>query len=175
MSIQLQNRDRSWLAVAGLALFVVALLAYWVPAGPRKAYLESVIQLSGAKDELETTQLLKLEEELRIQSQQSIRDQLRARPTGFNFFAEVDRTLTDAKLKERAELNKSRVSKEDSPQEMIELRLSGVSIEELVDFLHKVYEKNSIIAVYQMNYLRPASDGRGLECDMTLATIKPGV
>jgi hypothetical protein len=175
MSIQLENRDRSWLAAAGLALFVVLLLAYWVPAGPRKAYLNSLTALSGAQDELDTTQLLKLEEELRIESQQSIRDQLKARPATFNFFAEVDRTLTDAKLKERAELNKSRASKEDSPQEMIELRLSGVSMEELVDFLHRVYEKNSIIAVYQMNYLRPASDGRGLECDMTLVTIKPGV
>ncbi len=175
MSIQLENRDRSWLAAAGLAIFIVALLAYWVPAGPRKAYLNSQVALSGAKDELEMTELLKIEEEQRIASQQSIRDQLRARPASFNFFAEVDRTLTDAKLKERAELSKARTSSEDTPQELIELRLTGVSMEELVDFLHRIYEKNSIIGVYQMNFLRPAGDGRGLECNMTLVTIKPGV
>ena len=117
----------------------------------------------------------RLEQEQRIESQQAIREQLRARPASFNFFTEVDRMVTDASLKARAQLNKTRVSSEAGPQELIELRLTGVSLDELADLLHRVYEKNSLIAVYQMNYLRPSHDGKGLECSITFSTIKPGV
>jgi hypothetical protein len=175
MSLQLENRDRSWLAACGLAVFVVLLAAYWVPTGPRRGYENSVAALESAKEEYEMTQLLEVEENLRIQSQQSIREQLQVRPASFNFFTEVDRTVTEAKLKDRAQLNRVRAAKEETPQDLVELRLTGVSLEEVVDFLHRVYEKNNLIAVHQMNYLRPQSDEQGLECSITLATIKPGV
>lgn len=173
MAIQIENRDRSWLALCGLAVFVVLLAAWWVPAGPRRAYLASRSAVSSAQAELETTQLSKAEETMRIESQQTIRELLRTRPASFNFFTLVDQTLTEAKLKERAELNRARSGQQENPQEMLELRLTGVSLEELVDFLHRIYEKNSLIAVYQMNFLRPARDGHGLECNITLVTIKP--
>lgn len=175
MSMQLESKDRSWLAVCGLAIFLVLMMAWWVPAGPRRNYLESESALSSAREELELTKLLKLEEEMRVASEKPILERLSVRPASFNFFTLVDQTLTEAKLKERAELNKVRVSSDASPQELLELRLNGVSLTELVDFLHRVYEKESLVAVYQMNYLRPARDGRGLECNITLATIKPGV
>ena len=175
MSLQIDSKDRSWLAVCGLALFVVGLMAWWVPTGPRKQYLDSKAALAGAKEELELSQLLKLEEEMRVASERPILERLRTRPATFNFFTLIDQTLSEAKLKERAELNKVRVSNEDSPQELLELRLNGVTLEELVDFLHRVYEKQSLVAVYQMNYLRPGRDGKGLECNITFATIKPGV
>jgi hypothetical protein len=175
MAIQLEAKDRSLVSVCGLAVFIVLLAAWWVPSGPRRAYAQSMQALAAAQAELETTQLMKAEETMRIESQQSIREALRVRPASFNFFTLVDQTLTEAQLKERAELNRARAGNQDTPQEMLELRLSGVSLEELVDFLHRIYEKNSLVAVYQMNFLRPARDGRGLECNITLATIKPVV
>lgn len=173
--MQLENKDRSWLAACGLALFIVLLAAWWVPSGPRKAYLDSQATLESAREELQMTQLLQAEEQLRIEREEPIREQLRARPATFNFFTFIDQTLAESKLKERAELNRVRTNNEASPQELLELRLNGVSLEELVGFLHRIYERNNLVAVYQMNYLRPARDELGLECSITFATIRPGV
>ncbi len=44
-------------------------------------------------------------------------------------------------------------------------------MEELVDFFHELYASGNLVAVYKLDRLRPDTGKKGLECDVTLATL----
>jgi hypothetical protein len=52
--------------------------------------------------------------------------------------------------------------------EVVSVSMTGVGLQELIDFLHAAYSADRPIAVQQLEYLRPARDAKGLDCSMTL-------
>ena len=171
--MEFDTETRNRLAVWLLVLVLIGVMAWWVPAGPRARYIEAREGLEDARLNLQSAQLDQLDEELRLEQQRPIVERLRTRPANFNFFTFLDRTVRDAGLKERAEMSKARApSRESELLELVEVRFSALSLEELVDFMHLVYDANNLIAIYQMNYLRPGRDDQGLECIMTFATLR---
>jgi len=172
-NIQLENDSRSRLAVWALIFLIIAGLAWWVPSGPRAKYLQARTELESAQMNLDLALLNKIDAETRLEQQRPIADRLNTRPANFNFITFLQRTLADTKLQERSGLNQVRRSNEDSELiELVEVKLDSVSLQEIVEFLHRVYDANNLIALHQLSYLRPAPNEQGLECMLTFITLR---
>lgn len=172
-NIELDNESRSKLAVWFLIFVIIAGLAWWVPSGPRAQYMQAREQLEASQMNVDLAMLDKIDAETRIEQQRPIADRLNTRPANFNFITFLQRTLSDVKLQERSSLNQVRRSNQDSEMiELVEVRLNSVSLQELVEFLHRVYDANNLIALHQLSYLRPAANTQGLECMLTFITLR---
>ena len=57
--------------------------------------------------------------------------------------------------------------------ETFRVTLRGMSVEELVSWMHAVHEGAGILLVESVNHLRPASDGQGLDCQMVISKVVP--
>lgn len=172
MKLKLDLREQLGL-VAGLAAFtLVIMLLIYVPSGPMEDYTRTQSNLRQLRNELRLTRIMKAEEQDRLASQEKLMERLAARPTGFNFFSFVNSVLAQKGLTERAELENYRRPANSAKQPMVELTLDGVSLEELVDFLHALYSSKNLVVLYKLDHIEPAGNERGLSCRMVLATIK---
>ena len=172
MKLKLDLREQLGL-VAGLVAFtLVVMLLIYIPSGPMEEYTRSQKNLRQLRNELRLTRLMKLEEQERLRSREKLMEQLAARPSGFNFFSFVNSVLAHSDLTERAQLENYRRPGGSAKQPMVELMLERVSLEELINFLHKLYASENLVVLYKLDHIEPANDERGLNCRMVLATIK---
>lgn len=171
MKLNLDTREKIALGLGLLASLLVVVLAVYVPLGPRKGYIESQQQLDSLKEDLELQLMFKQEESERLEKQKALMERLEERPAAFSLFTHVDNLLTRTGLRGRAQLEQYRPRNASPKQPMVQLRLQNVATKELVDFLHQIYEGNNLVAVYKMDYLRPASNEQGLDCDITFVTL----
>jgi len=171
VTLNLDIREKIALALGLLATVLVMALAIYVPLGPRKGYIESQKELASLKQELEMQLLFRLDEEERLQKQKALMEILEKRRPDFSLFTHVDNLLTATDLRGRAQLEQYRPRNASPKQPMVQLRLKGVSTQEIVDFLHKIYADNNLIAVYKLDYLRAAANEQGLDCDITFVTL----
>lgn len=171
MKISLDIREKIALALGIFALILVLLLAVYVPMVPRKGYLASQEELKSLKEELNMQLLFKLDEAERLAKQKALMDILEKRPADFSLFTFVDTLLNSTGLRGRAQLEQFKPRNASLKQPMVQLRLTGVAMEELVDFLHKIYANDNLIGVYKLDTLRPTPTEKGLDCDITLVTL----
>jgi len=172
MKTSLDAREKLGLVFSGLTLALVLGMLVYVPNGPRKDFLQSQTDLKQARHQLVMTQKMKAEEEARLRSQEALMAKLEARPPTFDFFSFVNRILRQTNLTGRAKLDNYRARTVSPKQPMVQLKLQGVSLKELVDFLHQIYSSGNLVALYKMDRLYPALNNQGLDCDLTLVTLK---
>lgn len=170
--LNLDPRERMGLMLGLLALAVVIGLALYIPAGPKRDYERAQTRLSGLRSDLEMAKLTLLEEEARLQSQQVLKDKLSSRDVDFELLTFLNGLLVEHGLKDRAELGYLRGKNNVPEQPMVDLTLSGVGLKELLDFLHAAFRSGNLIATYKMDTLAPSKSGQGLDCRMTLVTLK---
>lgn len=168
----LDPRERVALGIGGLALFLVLLLAFYIPAGPKLRHERAQNRVADLQAELNLAALTRIEERERLESQEQLRLRLEARPPSFDFFAFINNTLREANLTDRYQLTDYRTRNSSPKQPMVDLRVEGVSLRELVDLLHRLYDSGNLIVLYKMDQLRPAGNGQGLDCQLTLATLR---
>lgn len=171
MNLNLDLKEKMALSLGVMASCLVLLLAVYVPAGPRKWYAASEQELVTLTQELQLQALFRQEEAERLNKQKALMEKLAERPGDFSLFTYVDNLLTSTGLRGRAQLEQYKPRNISAKQPMVQLRLQGVGFEELVDFLFKIYSGNNLIAVYKMDYLRPAPTEKGLDCDITFVTL----
>ncbi len=171
MPYNLDMREKIALGLGILASLLAVILAIYVPLGPRKGYIESQSELAALKGDYELQMMYKMDEEERLQKQKALMEILEKRSPDFSLFTHVDNLLTSTNLRSRAQLEQYRPRNASPKQPMVELRLQGISSQELVDFLHKIYADGNLITVYKMDYLRPAVNEQGLDCDITFVTF----
>lgn len=171
MDLNLDLKEKVALTLGLLAVALVVVLAIYVPLGPRKWYLESQEDLVARQEELKMQLLFKADEAERLRKQKVLMEKIESRPPDFSLFTFLDNLLNTTKLRGRAQLDQYKARNLSPKQPMVQLRLQGVSFEELVDFLYKIYSSGNLIAVYKMDYLRPSPTEKGLDCDITFATL----
>jgi hypothetical protein len=171
MKQNLDKRDQVGLILGILAVTLVLMLALYIPAGPRRACLRSQTALEEARTDLQTQQMNKLDEADRLSRQKQLMELLAKRAAGFEMFAYIDGLLNTQGLRDRAQLDQFK-PRNGSPREpMVQLRLEGVSFDEIIGLFHGIYSSGNLVAVYKMESMRPATSGKGLDCDVTLMTI----
>lgn len=171
MNYKLDTREKIALYLGILACVLAFILAVYVPAGPRKWYAQSERELESLQEELQLQQLFYLDEAERLNKQKVLMEKLENRKPGFSLFTYVDNLLTSTGLRAGAQLEEYKPRDTSPRQPMVQLRLQGVAFEQLVEFLHKVYGENNLIALYKLDYLRPSPTEKGLDCDITLVTL----
>ncbi len=169
--LNLESGERLGLIFGSLTLFMVLVLLLYIPSGPRKQYELARQELNSAHVELRNAKLIKLSEEQRLLQQEQLMERLENRDAGFDFMAFIDRRVRDADLVSRAQLSylpRARNTPDNQP--MVQLRLEGVALTELIDFLYAVYDSKNLVAMHRME-VKPAANNLGLSCVLILVTI----
>lgn len=171
-SLKLDPRDRLSVLLALLAVTLVLCGLMLIPAGPLRKYRESKAKVESLESSLKQVQLLRIDEMQRVESEKWIKEALEKRGGGFSLFTFLSEAVKQHGLDGRARLQNQNAPRGLENVEMINMNAQGVKLEELVNFLHAIYASNKLIVVYNMNFLGPMQDGKGLECRITFLTPK---
>jgi hypothetical protein len=151
--------------MAGVAIVALAIVIPVVRKA-QAAYDKSDSQVEQARNRLQDAKELRMLIEAERGGQKAIRQRLAQRPSNFSLYGFTNRYLRELNLETRADLQTS-VSRM-SGMEQVKLSLKGVSMEEAVNFFHKLLDDNSLVVVQKLQWLRPARDGKGLDIAMEL-------
>ena len=159
----------------GLVVFMI-FFVFLMPTGPLKKFRNTRNDLDDARKQFSLVKNAKDTEETRLRSQDEVMALLKERKPNFDLWSFMNTVLTETKLKERANLeNFKPQSKKGTAIEdisMVQLKLSAVTLTEIVDLLHKIYDSKNLVVLYRLEYLRPSADNKGLECNVTLLSPK---
>lgn len=167
--LNLGKRERIVVIVGIVSLSLMA--SSFLIKSARGAYSQAQNQLEAAKENLRHAKQLSATVKAEQRGHEAIKGKTNERPRGFSLFSFTTRTLTEVNLKERASLETDTRGTR-SNLEVVRLELGGVSMKELVDFLHRIYAADNLIVVQKLEHLKPASDGKGLDCQMTFIMPK---
>lgn len=168
----MQKREKI-VVVVGAAV-VAIIISQWLfsDQGPLSAYRKSVRQVEAARRRLQEAQLIRDEALARRQSSQALEAVSRQRGN-FRLYSHVDQALQAQNLKggeggTRATLETQNTAVRSGSFEAVKLRLEGVSMDELIELLVRIYSGGNLVVLDRLDELRPADDGRGLACSMVL-------
>ena len=165
---KLQRKER--LAIAVVVTILVALAVAPLARDLSRRHARSEALLREATSRLEDTLALRQLIELERAGHNVVATHVQSRDPRFNLYTFADACLRAYKLEGRARLEiKGKLSSGRS-LDGIEIELKGVNMEELTNFLHRLYDNNNLITLQGLRYLRPARDGKGLDCEMTFIT-----
>ncbi len=172
MRINLDRRGQAALVCAFITLWICGALLIFIPMIPQKKFRQSEDRIADLKQQITMTLLMKSEEEERLRRQEKLREQLNARPPTFDLISYLNTQLRGANLAGRFTLENYRTRQSSPKLPMAQLKLTGVSLKELVDVLHTLYASNNLIVMYKLERLHPANNNKGLDCELILATVK---
>lgn len=163
--MKLQDRERRMVIGGGLA--ALAIVLYLVGEGPLQAYSESADKLQQARDRLVQAEKLHNSVIRKREEQEVLRQKLASKP-GFDLLQFVAGKVREGGLATRANIdNSGRAVTGSAELAAVRVGLRGVSLEELVDFLHKIYASGNLVVLHNLDQLEPAADKKGLDCEMT--------
>ncbi|MBI5093199.1 MAG: type II secretion system protein M [Candidatus Hydrogenedentes bacterium] len=165
--LNLQPRDRRVLAIGAIVLLVWGV--YLGAQGPIKKYQLSKKNVTEARDRIKKLRTFEADIESDRSGQTAFKTVAAARPRGFDLFVYL-KNLSDTDLKGRADLKVQSNATLGGAYSQVQLTMNGVAIDEVVNFLHKVYASKNLIAVPQVDYLRLTRDQKGLECRLTFVS-----
>ena len=135
-------------------------------------YTQSEKQLISARERQEYAQMLRTEILSAREDQKVIQAKLRARAGSFNLYTATNQWIQQTKLSGRADLQSQGLSSREGAIEGVQITLKNVGMNEILDLLHKMYDSENLITMQQMPYLRPARDGKGLDCSIIMIAPK---
>jgi len=171
--VSLKKREKLLLTVACIVL--VGVVGSQLLEGPLKKHEQSKTDLQNARLRLEEVRNWDLEIQAQRANEEAIRQLTKGRSSNFNLVTFLNLTTGKTGLQDRAELESRSRRNFSIPEglDVAELTLRGVSIDELISFLHEVYAGGHLVAVYKMDQMKPMSDpAQGLECQLTFVSPK---
>ncbi|HOV33886.1 MAG TPA: hypothetical protein PLX23_11055 [Candidatus Hydrogenedens sp.] len=165
--------DRIYLVIMVISFIAVIGMIIYLHRGPYRKFLESRNELNQVHSQLQMIEKLKKEQEESLKTQEMLFDIINKRPANFDFFSYVNQLLKETQLTDRAKLDNYRARAGNSPrQPMVQIKLEGVSLKRFSDFLRRIYSDSYLVAVYKMDKLKPNQSGKGIDCELTLVTLK---
>lgn len=164
---KLNRRER--IVVIGGVLLLFLLLAGTVGRNYWDTYQQSEVNLRNAQERLEAVKLWRQEIEAERVEQEAVEDRVRARGQRFNLYTFASNSLREHGLEERARIeNKRSLASASDKLSEIEVTLNGVTMEELVNWLHEVYASRNLIVMRELDELTISRRGNGLDVRMSL-------
>lgn len=171
------KQDRLSFVFAATAAALVVFMLVFIPINPLRKYRQSVNALESTRQEFQSTVDLRDAHLERLRNQEILMKGLKKRNAGFDLWSFLSDVLAQEGLRDdirTRDLRKvpAKLQRTADPSKqvtMVELELTGITLEELTNVLHKVYDSNNLIVVYHM-LLRPGSNNRGLDCELTFLT-----
>ncbi|MBM3289435.1 MAG: hypothetical protein FJY92_04720 [Candidatus Hydrogenedentes bacterium] len=163
--MKLQPRERLVLMLG--AVGVVLIGGYGISQGPYQAYARSNNEVAQARERLTSARITQATVQRDREKQAEVKKKL-PQAGKFNLWSEVDKAVKDLKLGKRCSMRSNRgMSTQGQESSSVEVTLNGVSSQELVDLVHRVYDTGYFVYLSQLMYLRPSNDQKGLDCRMT--------
>lgn len=164
---------REWTFIAiGLAVLICAPVYFAAVRPLKNTHMKSVRNLASAQDRLLDAALWHDEFVAAQSGAGALEDLVKARSPRFDLWSYVNDKCKEAGINDRAEVEKKRGGASTGKLDAVELKLSGVSMEELVNLLHKTSSDDALVVVNEMGQLVPAPDGKGLNCSVSFVTPK---
>jgi type II secretory pathway component PulM len=162
--MKLQDRERRMLIGGGIA--GAAILVFLFGEGPLQAYRESEQKLEQARTRLKQAQAIH-DSVVRKREEAAVLREKLANTTGFDLLTFVNDIVRRGGLSARASIdNSGRATAGSADLASVRVTLKGVSLAELVDFLHEIYGSGRLVVLHNLDQLEPAADQKGLDCDM---------
>lgn len=176
MSAKTTEEQRGTL-VALMAALMAFGMAMFVYMGPYRDYNTAQIAYKTAKADLAVALSDHMDAESVMKQQEDIMARIQGRPAHFELSSFLIESLRKLKLESRADLKTEKTNPRllgDGAENlaMVKLTLKGVSMVELVDLLHAIYSSKNLIAVLELDSMRPGANDKGLDCAMSLITPK---
>lgn len=166
-----EKRDQLAVMCSIVAVALVVFMVLFIPTGPLKKFRRSQRDLDELRQQRQLFRMSIEAERARLRSQEALRERLANRDPGFDLWSFLNTALAQTELRDRANLERVKARTRDKEMAqyatMVELRLPGVTLEQLVKLLHRIYNSNNLVVLYKLDYLRPTSDNKGLECSAT--------
>ncbi len=168
--LNLENREQRVVAVGAIA--AVLIVGWMLARGPLDTYRQSKEDLRTAAENLETTRLLHGEILKARNNEELIRKQI-ARRGNLDLSSFVSTIVREKGLYERnAEVKAfQRVFKSDKLV-AVQVELKGVSAEELLDVLHRIYSSENLVVLHKLDWIKLALNQQGLDCNMVFFSPK---
>ncbi|HEO69698.1 MAG TPA: hypothetical protein ENN80_00425 [Candidatus Hydrogenedentes bacterium] len=175
----LDKQSRVAVVFAAAAMALVAFMGVFVYAGPYKDYLNSAQTLERLKTQETEALLVRVDEEQNQLELEEIAQRIEAREPRFDLKGFMSRVLRDAELAERSELQNLKPSERLMGEyadnlSIVQLKLHGVSLSELVDLLHDIYASKNLVVMHKLDGLRTDPNVRGLDFNATFLAPKSG-
>lgn len=173
--IDLKTREKKTIAiVAAVLLATLFQIAIVSPSVEKRDKLDRSIR--DARIQLQQLRMLEREYSLILGEMKRIRRQMGAASQSFELLPFLSQTATKLDLKSNLASMKSsrRELSGDLAEDMVQLELQGVSLENLVDYLHKIEEAGPAIAVVDVRITSASKRGGGLTVRMLVTTISSG-
>ena len=164
MATKLQPRERMVLIFGAIGVVVIA--AYGISQGPYQKYVRSKEDVVDARERLKLAQAIQLNVQREQVKQKEILAKLGS-ASDFNLWNEIDKAVKDLKLGTRCAMRSNRAGSRGQEGTSVDVTLNGVSNQELVELLHRVYDTGKIVLLREMQFLKPSADKKGLDCRMT--------
>ncbi|HIJ74374.1 MAG TPA: hypothetical protein HPP83_09760 [Candidatus Hydrogenedentes bacterium] len=162
---KLQGRERTVVICGLVAVALVVVLQ--LGRAPWREYKRSAVNVKMARERLAEVKTWAMEVAGERGEQEALIKRLQERSRRFDLYSFVSSILTDNGLLERgAALQTMNTFPSASNVAEVEMTLKGVSLEELVDVLHAIYDGDNLVALYKLDTLAPALDEKGLDCRM---------
>ncbi len=158
-------------AVLAALLFQVAVVS---PALKKRADLSD--QINRARKQLADLRLQKQEYDLIREETRKINQRVSKRPPGFALFSFLDQTASRLNLKNNLTSMKPsrRNLGSDLSEDIVELRLEGVSLENLVAYMYEIEKPGAAIAIASIRIQPESRLGGGLNVSMLVTSVSPG-
>lgn len=101
-----------------------------------------------------------------------IMDRVEARDPNFDLYSFTNASLIQLSMDDRARLQSQGSRFAGGALDVVQLNLSNVSMEQIIDLLYKLHSSGNLIAMQRLGHLRPMNDGKGLECEIVLMAPK---
>ncbi len=169
--LNLQKREKIVLGCGAGA--VVLLAAYLLMQRPINEYKRSVEALTRARQCQALAEGWREEVRSARGGQEELAQRIRARGPRFDLWTHIGSALRAAQLQDRGDFESKRSVLSSGALAEVELTLRGVTMEELVDLLHRIYAGDNLVVLYKLTHIRAENDGKGLSCQMTWISPRP--
>ena len=168
--VKLGKREKTTVLIGLLLVVLVAGLQ--LGRKPWREYQRAEAALKTARAGLEKAEQWRSEIEAMRSERESVGRFLQGRGPRFDLYAFISGILAQQGLLERGATLKETKSTSNPLLNMSELEVSltGVTMEELVNVLHAVYAPNNLVLVQKVGKIAPAKDLKGLDCTLTVVT-----
>lgn len=170
--IQLQPREKRVIIIGVVCLALIA--AVQLGRTPWNAFQASFDELEDAEAQLEQARLW-FQFVSGAQAEQGALVELINQRQGYTSLeAYIDGAIRQHDLVRRSTYQSSTAGANPA-LEAVTVSLRGVSMEELLDFLHSLHANNPLLTLNTMSRLGPNASQQGLDCEMTfLSPRQPG-
>lgn len=171
--MQLTGREKKMVTLAGVALAVFIVVQFVLyPLFDQRSRLQK--RLVSKEKALSEMQLLQHQFQQLNKQSGSMADMLDQREQGFSLFAFLEKNADESEVKEHITYMKPSESQEGEQfaQSRVEMKLQGVSLEQLLTFIEKVESPPHLVGIAKVSIQENTKEPGSLDATLVVVSVE---